>query len=130
MSRVSSLPGVDPRNTPESIVERFTMGFAEDAAPPAGAPDAHRAAARESEAMASPAKNLEVLESDMNHAPEKGVSEGSLGAPGRGSGQAFISRSGTSRSLSEIFSRTWSTAPWTIRQTDRIEQSGMFVQSR
>ena len=45
-------------------------------------------------------------------------------------GNAFISRSETRRSFNVILPSTWSTAFWSMRHTERIEQSGMFVQNR
>jgi hypothetical protein len=45
-------------------------------------------------------------------------------------GNALISHSETRRSFNVILPSTWSTAFWSMRHTERIEQSGMFVQNR
>src|SRR5512143_3060539 len=59
MSSVSSLPGVDPRKKPETIVEKLTIGFGADAAGPLRpALDAQWTAASETAARAA---NLKVF---------------------------------------------------------------------
>ena len=54
-----------------------------------------------------------------------GAMVGRPAEPALGTGQAFISLSGTSRSFNVIFSRTSSMARCTFLQTERIAQSGM-----